>query len=49
MTQSNQLPACADCKFSSPSAAYPQVRCNVKGGFVAPQFKCMSFERRAGQ
>lgn len=43
MTQPNQLPACKDCNYSSPSVAYPQVRCNLLGGFVAPQFKCGHF------
>jgi len=37
------IPSCVSCKYSSPSVAYPQVRCNIKGGFVAPQFKCGHF------
>lgn len=43
MTQPNKLPLCSNCKFSSPSVAYPLVRCNVKGGFVEPQAKCGHF------
>ena len=40
---------CKDCKFQSKSMAYPQVRCNLLGDFMAPQFKCQWFDRKAAQ
>lgn len=35
---------CRDCSWSSPSVAYPQVRCNLSGGYVAPTFACEHFK-----
>ena len=29
---------CKDCKLHSPSVAYPMVRCNLLGEYVAPTF-----------
>lgn len=49
MTQPNQLPACKDCKYSSPSVAYPMIRCGLFGGFIGPQFRCQWFDRKAAK
>jgi hypothetical protein len=49
MTPCNKLPACGNCKFSSPSVAYPMIRCNMLGGFMAPQFKCQWFDRKSAK
>ena len=35
--------ACKDCGFHSPSVAYPMVRCNLLGEYVAPTFVCEEF------
>jgi len=35
---------CSECKWSSTSVAYPQVRCNLAGGYVAPTFSCEHFK-----
>ena len=35
---------CKDCKLHSPSVAYPMVRCNLFGEYVAPTFVCEEFK-----
>ena len=35
---------CNGCKLSSPSVAYPMVRCNLLGEYVAPTFVCEEFK-----
>ncbi len=35
---------CKVCAFHSPSAAYPMVRCNLLGEYVAPTFVCEEFK-----
>ena len=35
---------CQDCGFHSPSVAYPMVRCNLFGEYVAPTFVCEEFK-----
>ncbi len=36
--------SCKDCKLHSPSVAYPMVRCNLLGEYVAPTFVCEEFK-----
>ena len=36
--------SCKDCAFHSPSVAYPKLRCNLLGEYVAPTFVCEEFK-----